>query len=286
MTTVAEALTFYVKEKSHVAAPQRLEIAANHLTAILGKFQLQDIDLSTCKIYKKKRLQKVSLATVARELGVLKAAARIAVKWKLIKPDKMPIIEIPGNLPKRMVWLLKDESKKLYDYLTYHDELFTTAFIRLLYETASRRRAIETLEWSQINWANSTINLQKPGQKVTKKRRPTVPISKDLAFLLGAIFKEKKVNDYVFGSTMDRLRNFQTVLKIVDLETVKERDGRPAGKVTPHTLRHSRATHLLEAGMPIYTVAQLLGDNPLTVQRTYAHACTSNLEQDLKKFSV
>jgi integrase len=41
--------------------------------------------------------------------------------------------------------------------------------------------------------------------------------------------------------------------------------------VTPHTLRHSRATHLLQAGVPTWDVAGLLGDTVATVERVYGH---------------
>jgi site-specific recombinase XerD len=47
--------------------------------------------------------------------------------------------------------------------------------------------------------------------------------------------------------------------------------GLPDDKAMPHVLRHSRATHLLEDGTPIYMVAQLLGDSIETVQSVYAH---------------
>jgi integrase len=289
MTTVTQALAFYAKEKSQVADQKRLLIAVKHLTAIMGRFKLQDVDLSTCKIYTRKRKEKnVCDATIARELGVLKAAARFAVKWKMINPDKIPIIEIPGNLPKRQVWLLKDELDKILN-IAKREDFKLYAFIEILYCTASRRKAIEELEWSQVNFEThdrpGVIFLDKPDNIITKKRRPPVPIVPAVANALDILWKNKTSSFSVFGNKVDRLRQFQQILKRAGLERVPERDGRPAGKITPHVLRHSRATHLLEAGMPIYTVAQLLGDNPLTVQRTYAHACTSNLEQDLKKFS-
>ncbi len=87
------------------------------------------------------------------------------------------------------------------------------------------------------------------------------------------------------GKKTNRYRQFIQLLEDCHLLDVKEKDGRPAGRITPHILRHTRATHLLEAGMSIYNVATLLGDNPTTVEKVYAHACTSTLESELNKFS-
>ena len=60
------------------------------------------------------------------------------------------------------------------------------------------------------------------------------------------------------------------------------RDGRPAGRLTPHVLRHTRATHLLQKGVDPYAVAALLGDNLSTVLRVYGHHCPGYLEEAIR----
>lgn len=278
--TIKEALSHYCKEKeANLVDQKRLNIAVKHLNTHIGNTKLKDVDVLICRKYIEKR--PVSDATVARELGVLKAASFHAKKWKLIKYDEMPTFEIPSNLPKREIWLHRDEVTTLFAKAEKNEILYV--FINLLYVTASRRSAIEELEWSQVDFNRKIIHLNKPGQKVTNKRRPTVPMG-TLYPMLKRLY-DKRATGYVLGRKMDRYRQFMELLDKSGLLYVKERDGRPAGKITPHILRHSRATHLLEAGMSIYNVAQLLGDNPLTVQKVYAHACTSTLEQELNKFN-
>jgi len=93
-------------------------------------------------------------------------------------------------------------------------------------------------------------------------------------------------NEFVLGSDKDLLYLFTKTLKRADLLTVGDRDGRPAGKITPHILRHSRATHLLEDGVSIYSVARLLGDNPTTIQKTYGHISMGSLEDELSKSTL
>jgi site-specific recombinase XerD len=52
-------------------------------------------------------------------------------------------------------------------------------------------------------------------------------------------------------------------------------------KAFPHILRHSRATHLLQEGVPIYDVARLLGDTIATVDRVYGHHSADHLAETI-----
>jgi len=53
----------------------------------------------------------------------------------------------------------------------------------------------------------------------------------------------------------------------------------PSKKSSPHILRHSRATHLLQEGIAIFAVARLLGDSVATVERVYAHCSVAYLAE-------
>lgn len=286
---VTEILHIYKKDKGDVAALTRLYSAISNLNCHIGDMNIQCVDVRICRKYaearKKQKVKRhgeyhsISDSTIARELGVLKAAANHALKWRTIKTHQMPNIEIPKNLPKGKLWLFKDEWMKLSLYA--NNIMFI--YIPLLYQTASRRQAIEKLEWSQVDFTNKVIHLNKPGQVVTKKRRPSIPMG-ELYEPMKKLYSERK-NNYVLGSGADRYKEFIGLVKKAGVYNLPERDGRPAGKITPHVLRHTRATHLLEAGMSIYKVAQLLGDNPTTVERVYAHACTKSLEEELNKYN-
>ena len=56
----------------------------------------------------------------------------------------------------------------------------------------------------------------------------------------------------------------------------------PGPDVTPHTLRHTRATHLLQLGVDIWDVAGLLGDTVSTIERTYGHYSPDYLGDTLR----
>lgn len=259
-----------------IVAWQRRKYAIQALSGFWTGKTTSDIDIPSCRQYTAFRMDAgVALSTIARELTVLRAACNHAHRWGRI--DKVPTFEVPTDLPKREIWLFKDELRTLLE----HADPVMYAFIRLTYGTGSRRAAIEQLEWNQVNFARKTINLAKQGERKTCKRRPTVPMG-DLYEMLMTNYLLKK-NQWVLGSNDDVYYSFQKTCELARILTVEERDGRPAGKITPHVLRHSRATHLLEDGASIFAVAKLLGDTPTTVQRVYGHICMSSLEDELNK---
>lgn len=274
---VIAILDAYSRENQAVAF-QRIRAALKPLRRFFTGRLVYEIDIPLCRQYTAYRMDEgVTMSTVARELTTLRAACNHALRWKRISELHKPAFEIPSDLPKREVWLFKDELKILIDAADARMQ----EFIKILYGTASRRRAVETLEWYQCDFNRRTINLDKRGARKTNKRRPTVPMG-DLFEMLQKMYRSRS-NDWVLGSDDDRLAAFTKLCASVDLLEVKERDGRPAGRITPHILRHSRATHLLEDGVSIYAVSKLLGDNPTTVQKTYGHICMSSLDDELAK---
>lgn len=279
-TDVITILGQYKREHA-VVSHERTHYAIKALSRFFKGHLVTDINVPLCREYTYfRQAEKVSLSTIARELTVLRAACNHGLKWQRLSRNQVPTFELPTNLPKREVWLFKDEVKKLID--CSHDDIHL--FTRIAYGTGSRRRAIEELEWSQINFTRKTINLDKLNQTKTNKRRPTVPMG-DLYGLLENMYDSSE-NKWVLGSNRNLLHDFEKTCRNADLLHVQERDGRPAGKITPHILRHSRATHLLEDGASMYSVAKLLGDTPLTVQRTYGHISMGSLEDELSKSSL
>jgi len=267
-------------ERDHeVVAWQRRKYAIQALLGFWTGKRISDIDIPSCRQYAAHRMDAgVALSTIARELTCLRAAINHAHRWNRI--DKVPSFDIPTDLPRREIWLFKNELRTLLNAANPTMQ----HFIRLCYGTGSRRAAIESLTWQQVNFARKTINLAKIGEKKTCKRRPTVPMG-DLHDLLKTLY-DSRTNEWVLGSDRDLFYDFEKLCESVGLLNVVEKDGRPAGKITPHVLRHSRATHLLEDGATIFAVAKLLGDTPTTVQRVYGHICMSSLEDELSKSSL
>lgn len=134
--------------------------------------------------------------------------------------------------------------------------------------TAARKEALLTLKWSQIDLERGVINLNQSGEKITNKRRAIVPIpSRLMTFLRIARSRapEDCANAYVieyYGKPMLRIdQSFRRVARDAGL------DG-----VTPHTLRHTAATWMAQAGVPMWIISKYLGHTSTrTTERIYAH---------------
>lgn len=273
----------YYREHIAVKAAdrRRAEFAIAALNSFFNGVHITDVDIPMCREYRAHRCD-VSDATVRRELGVLQAAVNHSIKWRRFKgisADRIPSIELPPGSPSKPIWLFKPELATLLEVAeTEDDRVFR--FLQIAYHTASRKRAVETLPWARVDEVTRRIDLQDPDGPVTKKRRPIVPISEAMAGEL-KIMRSTATTPLVLGTDNDIRPVFDRVAKIAGLECLSRQGLRESGRLTPHILRHSRATHLLEAGKSPWAVASLLGDTVKTVLKVYGHACPTYLDEVL-----
>ncbi len=279
--TVPDALDDYHRE--HVvlkcADPYRQEIAIEHLKAFYGDRPVAEIDIPRSRAYAdarragqvgggKNRPNRVgSDGTIRRELNVLLAAANHARRWKRI--TEMPSVELPSE--KR---LGEDEQAPYYersevDMLIDLAEGELQQFVELAYWTGARRRSIENLTRGQVKWEQKRLILMQPGKRATKKRQPIVPILPRMEPALIVLWDQG--GDPRLFRCVDFYRPFRELCERVGL----------AGRHNPHLLRHSRATHLLQAGKSIYTVARLLGDTVSTIERVYGHHAADYIAEEI-----
>lgn len=80
-------------------------------------------------------------------------------------------------------------------------------------------------------------------------------------------------NEHVLGSAQPLYRQFMDAAARAGL----------GDDVTPHVLRHSRATHMLQDGVPLWAVANLLGDKVTTVEKTYGTHCPDYMAEVLSE---
>lgn len=274
--TVKAVLRDYLNEhvKAKVVDQIRAEDAIANLVSWFDSTPLAEVDIPASRAYAdarrtgacgggrklRRRDPTGSDSTIRRELVVLTAAANHALRWKRITVADMPSIELPQERVRDEIWLTQMELALALERATGR----LRAFMVVLYYTAARRASIERLTKFQVDLAQNRINLsspsETPAQRRSKKRRPTVPIDPKMRPTLEALMAAS-TNEWVFGDCKDMYREFVEHMTAIGLPN----------KAFPHVLRHSRATHLLQAGVPLYDVARLLGDSVATVERVYGH---------------
>ena len=104
-----------------------------------------------------------------------------------------------------------------------------------------------------------------------------VPISPRLLEELRAYWKVSRPNNYLFpGKTPDVPLNGAVIQKVCKLAAAQARISKP---VTPHTLRHSYATGLLEAGVDLMAISKLLGHSSFLTTMVYLHCRRQHLDK-------
>jgi integrase len=136
--------------------------------------------------------------------------------------------------------------------------------VRVLVETGFRRGELWKLEPEQVG--NETITLLEEQTKTDAARMVTVPA--DMATKLRAM---------IAAQALPKPDHVYNVFK----EAVKARGGSP--ELTIHSLRHTRATRLIDAGVDALIVAQLLGHKSIQTTKRYVHSNVDTLAEAAKK---
>ena len=182
----------------------------------------------------------------------------------------LPYPKVRRKLPKI---LSREEVARLIDASS---GLFERTLLMVLYGTGMRRSEVARLKIADIDSQRMVIHVV--NGKGGKDR--DLPLSPALLETLRAYWRWLKPRIYLFPSRMHRDREQPITDKIVWRACVEAR--KRAGirkRVTPHLIRHSWATHLLEAGTDLRTIQLLLGHEDLEVTARYLHLSAHHLHQ-------
>src|SRR5271170_5831236 len=169
--------------------------------------------------------------------------------------------------------LSREELARLIDA---SNSLFQRTLRMVLYGTGMRRSEVARLKIADIDSQRMVIHVV--NGKGGKDR--DLPLSPTLLETLRSHWRWRKPQVYLFPSRMHRDRQQPITDKIV-WRACTEATNR-AGlrkRVTPHLVRHSGATHLLEAGTDLRTIQLLLGHEDLEVTARYLHLSQQHLHQ-------
>ena len=241
----------------------RDEQLLGHLQRYFGKdVELAGINAAGLEGYKIERRNKVSGATVNRELALLKRMINLAIDWELFQGSN-PVCKVRFfkeiNTGSRVL-SLDEEEKLLHNAAPFMQDLIVFGL-----NTGLRVGEIFSLRWSNVDMDQNVLNVF--AHKTWKTR--TVPMNQRVRTVIEAWALHRK-NELVFYNT-------GTGQSFVDLKGgfgLACEKARITG-VSWHTLRHTFASRLLERGVDIVTVQQLLGHSTITVTMRYTH---TNLE--------
>lgn len=181
--------------------------------------------------------------------------------------DRAPHIWRPSKPAPKERFLSREEIDRLVaGAATPHVRLA----IVLLLGTAARVGAILDLEWDRVDFERGTINLRL-SDNATRKGRAVVPMNGMTRAALSAAH-EAALSDYVVEYAGERVKSIRK-----GFSNACERAGIEGATI--HTLRHTAAVYMAEAGVPMWKISQYLGhSNTAITERVYARFAPSAMQ--------
>ncbi|MBU1051456.1 MAG: tyrosine-type recombinase/integrase [Nanoarchaeota archaeon] len=204
---------------------------------------------------------------------IMLAGASLKFFFKEVLKKDFEGIPLPKKEKKLPEVLTKSEVRNLIEST---DTIKSRLIVSLLYSTGLRVSELVNLKVSDLNLDEKTGWVRRG--KGNKDR--LFVMSENLSEELKDYFDTRgKENEYVFSKTKPlTTRNIQKIIK-----GTKERAG-ITKKTTPHTLRHSFATHLLEQGVDIRLIQVMLGHASLNTTQVYTHISSEQLKKVANPF--
>ena len=198
---------------------------------------------------------------------IMLAAASLKFFYTQILGKEFSQVKMPKKDRRLPEVLTKEEVKKMIDST---DNIKSRLIISLLYSSGLRVSELVNLKVEDLNFGEGTGWVRRG--KGSKDR--LIIISENLTNELRSYLENKKDNVYIFSKEKAlTTRNIQKIIK-----GTRERAGINK-KVTPHTLRHSFATHLLEQGTDIRMIQAMLGHASLNTTQLYTHISSEQIKK-------
>jgi len=244
--------------------------------------KLDDVSPSDVRIYLTELFsQQLARKTIARKISSLRSFYRFLLREKEVGNNPFSSVSIP-KLEKRLPdFFYEEELQQLFLSCDTNTPLGlrNKALLELLYATGIRVGECTKIQLSDIDFSVSTVLVRGKGQK-----ERYVPFGSFAHQALEAyiktgrnkLMKNKSSHSYLFVNYRGGILTDNGVRDILNkmMDTSSSQ-----GKIHPHKLRHSFATHLLANGADMRTVQELLGHAFLTSTQIYTHVTNEYLKK-------
>lgn len=227
----------------------------------------------------------LSPTTIARNLAALKTFWKFLVSEQVVRENVASVVETPRTWKKIPDVLNREEVEKLLmapqarGWMGIRDR----AILELMYAAGLRVSEVKDLKKSNVNLEAGFVKCSGKGGK-----ERIVPLGKHagkaIAKYLGAArekLSKKTQDNHLFLSKLGRQVSRQSIWKMIQKYAQKSGIKK---HITPHTLRHSFATHLLEGGAELRGVQEMLGHADISTTQIYTHVSKDKLKKVHKEF--
>lgn len=284
---IAQALRFYIERIQTKRGVVPAITRSKQLIAYFGGNMVDVITPQTCTAYVAHRRTSARATdwTINGELSVLRAAI-----GRLVKDGELtraPFVQLLPTPDEKDLWL---DTREVDVLVSNCVEPHVRLFVELALYTASRKQAILDMKWlGQIDFKRRLILLKPPGEAKTSKGRPVIPMSDRIEMLLRAAQANAKspyVIEYAGKHVGDIKVGFWAACRRARRTCLREARRLPIGdeqrqdllaeackfkKVTPHTLRHTAGSWIIQETGEIGDTGSWLGHTNERTARIYAH---------------
>ena len=239
----------------------------------------------TIKNYLYKSFSDKKSRSQARSISAIKSFFNYLIFEGYIKESPISNIEAPKQEKKLPVVLTEDEIKNLINSfdLNHGFGQRNKTIIEILYGTGIRVSELVNLKLSNIFFKENIIKIIGKGNK--ERFVPLGEIASDEMKIYindrNQLKIDSKSSDVLFLNRYGRRLTRSMIFKIIS--DASKRIGLDK-KISPHTLRHSFATHLIKNGADLRTIQLILGHESITTTEIYTHLDTLHLEEVLKRY--
>ncbi len=223
-----------------------------------------------------------SARSVNRKISTLKSYYRFLVKKGFISANpakNLTMLRIPGRLP---AYFEQEALNDILDIPYPPDNFFDARdflLVELLYSTGMRRIELATLKTDDIDLSGSRL-------KVTGKRNKErfIPLSEQMMEKIRTYLDlRSKQFDHQSPFLIVTNKGEQIYPEFVNRTVKKLLNDLSGKKKSPHTLRHTFATHLLNNGADLNVIKELLGHADLSATQVYTHNTIEQLKSIYNK---
>jgi integrase/recombinase XerC len=222
--------------------------------------------------------------SISRKISALKSFFKFQLRQQVISASPMATVVSPKVNKRLPQYVEKDDMETLLKDVEFPEGWegrTQKLLIRIFYNTGMRQAELVGLKESQVDPHNNSIKVLGKGNK-----ERIIPVSSGLMTLVQEYRDEKRKNFREFdrqyllvnarGRKLYPRYVYNTVNQYLSLVTT-------IGKKSPHVLRHSFATHLMNNGADLNAVKELLGHSSLAATQVYTHNTIEKLKDIHKK---
>lgn len=230
-----------------------------------------------------KTIKNLESTTISHKISSLKLFFKYYQKREKIKANPLANIKSPKIAKKLPTYLTLEEVSKLLDVeIKSPYDARNKAILELLYSSGIRISELCNMQTSNYNSYECIIRLIGKGSKerIIPLGDYAISVLEDYINNYRPKINKKNINSIFINNRGDAVSR-QFIFKVIKKECLKKGIRK---NVSPHTLRHTFATHLLQNGADLRIIQELLGHENISTTQIYTHVSNQELKNDYQKF--